>query len=262
MSSPGVPPDNPLRIELTGTDPIVSWLLPDILPRGVVAVLAGLPGTGKSYLSYSLGLALAGGLPMLGQQPGQPCRVLYFDQENSAPDRIQYERWAWHGLGCPNLDQLCDHFWCAPFVLGGRDWPAQATHHIQLHQPDLIIIDTTTPACAITDENDNGEAARAVGWLRHLQTLTPQPPTVFALKHAKVRADDGSYTLRGAKAWEGAVDSIIYASRHKGRPRADGLSRVTLHPGKVRAFGLRATLTIDPSRTEDGRGIRLGLARD
>jgi hypothetical protein len=184
--------------------------------------------------------------------------VLYFDEENSTPDRVQYERWAWHGLGRPNLNLILQNFWCCSFGLGSVDWYKRAEEEILLHKPDLFIIDTTTPACHIQDENSNAEAHAVIGKIRVLQNLMPVPITAVALKHARLNSvEGGGYTLRGAKAWEGAVDGIVYISKSRGRPRGDGLSNNILSPSKTRAFGLRKTIRIAPKMTKDGLGMTL-----
>jgi RecA-family ATPase len=255
-------PTNPLVAELIDKDPIVNWVLPGFIPEGVLFALAGSPGCGKSTLMYIIGLALAAGVPILGMTPRKPTRILYFDDENSGPDRIQYERWAWHGLGCPSLDILAKNFWCCPFKLGGHDWEEKAEEEILSKKPNLFVIDTTTPACHIEDENDNGEASRVIQKIRQLMGLTIPPATAIALKHARIREDGGGYTLRGAKAWEGALDSVVYLTKGKGRPRKDGLSTTTLTPSKTRAFGLRAPIHISPQWTEDKKGITLTVGQD
>ena len=208
-------------------------------------------------LCYMLGMALATGRPLLGFTPARAYRVLYFDQENGPADRVQYERWAWHGLGQPPLDLVCESFWCAPFVLGSPTWAATARTFILRHTPEVIVIDTTTPACHIDQENDNAEAARVITTLRTLQALSTPPATLLAIKHAKLRSEGGGYTLRGGKAWEGAVDSIIYHVRAEGHPRKDGLANTTLYPAKTRAFGLRVPVHITPAWTPDHQGLVL-----
>ena len=252
-----MPNANPLRDELLSGDPVVEWILPEFIPRGTLIALAGMPGAGKSYLCYYLGLAMAAGIKALGFKPPRPQRVLYFDEENSPADRIQYERWAWHGLQCPNLETLSKNFWPMPFRLGLPDWAERAHQLIEDNQPDLFIIDTSTPACDIRDENDNAEASRVIRTIRHLMEASSPPATALVLKHAKIHADDGSYSRRGAKAWMGQVDAIAYLRRHEGRPHSDGLNTTLLVPGKTRAFGLRRSLVIHPARTADGRGIHL-----
>ena len=248
---------NILADDLTSPSTIVDWILPEFLPRGTFVALAGMPGAGKSYLSYYLGMAIASGIEVLGFQPPRPYRVLYFDEENSPADRVQYERWAWHGLGRPDLALLTKNFWPMPFQLGMADWAERAHELVATHRPELFIIDTSTPACDVQDENDNAEASRVIRTIRHLMEVTTPPATALVLKHAKIQGEDGSYSLRGAKAWMGQVDAIAYLRRHEGRPRQDDLNTTILTPGKTRAFGLRRSLTIHPTRTADGRGISL-----
>ena len=75
----------PVPEMLTTDNPTVEWLVPDFLPRQSCILLAGEPGAGKSFLCYTLSLALATGRPFL-HWPLLPKKVCYFDQENSYPD--------------------------------------------------------------------------------------------------------------------------------------------------------------------------------
>ena len=79
----------------------------------------------------------------------------------------------------------------------------------------------------------------------------------IALKHAKVDHENGRYTLRGAKAWEGSVDSIVYQIKSAGAPRSDGLAITKLQPAKTRAFGLRDPVHINPSWVNNREGLTL-----
>lgn len=252
---------NPVGDILTGTDPIVEWLLPDVLPRGSLVTLAGEPGAGKSYLSYTLSLALATQQPILGATPDRPCKILYFDQENSRPDRDQYLRWAWNALGQPSLNLINQNFWTYHFTLGGRDWAMKAAEVIAIHRPDMFIFDTTTPCCAIEDENDNAQASKAIDQIRRLQCITNPTSACLILKHAKVEKDHGTYTLRGAKTWAGAVDSVIYQTKSAGHPRTDGLINTYLQPSKTRAFGLRQAWKIEPHWNLTKTGLELHFSR-
>ena len=44
--------------------PEPEWLIPDLFIKGSLNLLAGMPGVGKSYFSYSLSVALAAGVPL------------------------------------------------------------------------------------------------------------------------------------------------------------------------------------------------------
>lgn len=255
------PDRNPLLDELTGEKLVVDWILPGFVPRGTLIALAGMPGVGKSYLSYYMSFALATGTSFLGMQPEKPFKTLYFDQENSRHDRVEYERRCYIGQDKPDLDLLGENFWCASFELGSKDWFQVAQAHIEMHKPDLIIFDTATPCFRVENENDNSEAAIIIGKLRQLMTLTKPNPGVIVLKHGKIVTDsvERKMTLRGAKAWEGQVDSIVYQTLCAGRPRNDGLRNTQLSPSKTRAFGLDKDLKIYPEWIDDKAGVRLSL---
>ena len=247
----------PISELLTGSEPPVDWLVQDFIPRGSLIALAGEPGAGKSLLMYTISVALASGSKFLGWPATAPKRVLYFDQENSKADCTQYLRWAWNGLDRPDPRLLDANLAFAHIVLGGSGWGSKAEQYVRETRPELIVIDTTTPACNVEDENDNAEATRAIQQIRRFHALTSPNPAIVALKHAKVRSEGGGHTLRGAKAWEGMVDSIIYHTKARGKRRADGLRATKLSPAKTRAFGLRTDLIIDPMWTPDRSGLIL-----
>lgn len=277
MSEPNTTPDatppvNPVISVLTGTEPVVRWLLPDFVAQGSLILWAGEPGSGKSYACYTLGLACAAGVPLLGYAPGRPLRVLYFDQENSRPDRDQYLRWAWNGLGRPSLERIAQNFWTQHFTLGTADWAQRASHAVQQTQPDLIFVDTASPACAILDENDNGIATQTVNKLRAIMNVVPYTAAMIVLKHSRIITEDGPQggqeprrAIRGAKAWAGMSDAVWFHVKGFGTGvRDDGLSPTYITPAKTRAFGLRRTIRIDPqwvNRHVSGEGIRLNMAR-
>lgn len=241
---------------LSGTASPVQWLVPEFLPQGTLVLLAGEPGTGKSFLAMTLGLAIAGHVPLLDYAPQQGA-VLYCDQENSYPDTVQYLRWGWHGLGCPPLEPLAKAFHLAHFQLGHKHWATYLEQLLERHQPRLLVIDTATSSFNIQQENDNSEAARIVVTLRSLQSLVNPPPSIVILKHAKITKDGEGYTVRGAKDWLGTADGVLYLLRQRGRPRLDGLNNTRLVPDKVRAFGLRKPIAICPSYTPNHLGLAL-----
>jgi hypothetical protein len=265
MTSASGPPYLPLADVLTSTEPPVTWLIPDLIPQGTLIVLAGEANIGKSFLSYSLGLALASGLSLLDWHiAARPHRVLYFDNENSKPDSTQYLRWVWHALGCPDPQALEQALKFVHFRLGTSDWLATADQYVQDCQPELIIFDTATPCCALNDENDNAEASRTINKLRWLMTRTTPPAACLVLKHTKILAEGATHTIRGAKGWLNMTDQLIFHLGVKGRPSralaADRLKQTRLVPEKVRAFGFKQELLITPSFTPDRLGLVLHSA--
>lgn len=259
--------ENPIVDILCAEEKPPDWLIPELLLQGAMVCLAGEPGTGKSYISYTLGLAVASGCKALsGIVPkGDPRRVLYFDEENSIQDRDKYLRRSWQGLTAtnhgkePDLGLLIDNFWPLHMVLGTDNWKDTAAMAIEQVQPHLIVFDTATPAFNIQDENDNAEATQAIKGIRELMKLTDPPATAVVLKHAKMRTEKGGRrTMRGAKAWQGAADGVMFQVMATGRPRKDGLRLTRLEPDKTRAYGLRQTIYITPSWLDDKRnGLKL-----
>ena len=234
---------------LTTTDPEPDHIVKGMLYRGQVILIAGEPGVGKSFLQYNLSLCIAGGLDFLGM-PTAPGKVLYFDEENSRPDLHQYLRWIWRGLGEPDIPTLAanlhiEHFTLARHGHKRYDYMAQVAAQVQ---PALIVIDTVTPCCAIAEENDNGEASRAMRALRRVKESAGPLATMVLLKHAKFTHDPTEkQTIRGAKTWLGEADGVIYHKLVVGKPRGDGLRNSCLTPDKTRAFGLRSDIRITPA---------------
>ena len=261
----------PLSRVLTETPPEPEWLVPGLLCKGTMIVLAGGAGVGKSVLCYTLAMALASGRPFLGRALA-PTRVLYIDQENSLPDLTEYLHWVWRGLGEPSVAEIDTRLRIEHFSLSA----AGAGRYNRMrgmaaeHNPELIVLDTTAPVCQLEDENDNAEASRAIRELRTVQSAAGNACTILLLKHAKLvtqeRADDEApvrHTIRGAKTWSGELDGTLFHVARPGRPRKDGLRPTQLEPDKIRAFGLQETLEITASWTREvrPRGIRLGVGK-
>lgn len=231
-----------------------EWVVEGIVPKGTIVLTAGDAGVGKSVLHLAEGLHVALGREFLGHQTRQN-RVLYFDEENSRPDVGAYLQQLWIGMGQPDRIELAKWFRIEHFSLGRRDWPVLAGQLVEEWQPGVIYIDTATSALAILEENDNAEAQRAVQALRHLIPLSAAHPGIRLLKHAKFQTGGGHgvvtrRTIRGAKAWLGAVDQVLYHIRRPGRPRNDGLRDTLIIPDKHRAFGLSRNIHVIPTFTE------------
>ena len=88
----------------TGTEvdamdlPPVEWIIKDYIPKGLV-ILAGAEKTGKSFLALNVGLAIAAGMPILGDENVRAGDVLYLAMEDSYR-RIQ-DRQRKMLQGCP-----------------------------------------------------------------------------------------------------------------------------------------------------------------
>lgn len=228
-----------------------KWIVRDMLPQGTMVLLAGEAGAGKSTLCYAMAYAVALGLPFLGFKT-EPTRVLYFDEENGEPDWLQYNQWAYVGLGSPSLPELDAQLRLEReyFVKG---WKFAMATALKEHKPGLIVIDTANSAFHIQDENDNAEANRIINDLKRIRIDAGVPHATFlVLKHEKQR-DDMAHrrTIRGAKVWLGAFDQTLYHVIAPGaKRRKDGTRKTVLEPDKLRAFALKRAVGIDPAWTD------------
>ena len=221
-------------------------------------VLCGMAGVGKSFFSYHLANALATGSVFI-DAPAPLCRVLYCDEENSRADLAAYARWTWRGLGSPSRDLLRENMRIESRTLGAAAaWGVALRQLAAAHRPQVIIIDTATPACHIMDENSNAEAAAATQQLRLAQDAGGPDCVMILLKHLRLDHQTGRVDLRGAKHWKGAVDSIWYHLFRPGPRRTDGWRNTFIRPEKSRAYGLRDNLIIRP-RGKLGESVSLDL---
>lgn len=248
-----------------------KWIIKDVLAEGQMVVLAGDAGVGKTLLTCTWALSLAGGIPILGHE-SEPINVLYINEENSLEDICQYVKWSIRGLGIAHVPTVSTHMRLEHFTLmqSQSGWYEVLRILSYEHQAKLIVIDTATPACQIEDENDNGAANISIGHLRRAQQAGAPGCAMIVLKHATVMAASGERKIRGAKGWKGFTDGTLFHTKAAGRPRNDGLHTSNLHSDKTRAFGLRDRLVIrpkwvslidqDPLRS--GTGILLDLKRE
>lgn len=238
-----------------------QWIVEGNTPEGTIVLVAGDAGVGKSVLHISEGFHIVLGIPFLGQ-PTVSRKVLYFDEENSHADILKYLQQIWVGMGKPDPEKLTRDFRLEHFSLGNLGWADRALAIVQEHQPGIIYIDTATSALAIQEENDNSEAQRTVKRLRRIIAESGCNPAIKVLKHAKYQSsgDKGGTrrTIRGGKAWLGAVDQTQFHIRAPGRPPKNGLHTTVLVPDKTRAFGLKRHLRVLPAWTdEEHKGLVL-----
>lgn len=244
----------------TTSEPSPDWLIKDTIHKGNLIMLAGLAGIGKSMFCYALSNSLATSTHLLdGAAPEY--RVLYCDEENGRADLSAYARWTWRGLGSPSLDMLDKNLRIESRTLSGSNaWNITLRQMCADFKPDLTIIDTTTPACHIKDENDNAEAAAACQQVRLAMDASGPGAVAILLKHLRVDTKTGRVDIRGAKHWKGAVDAIWYHLFCSGPKRADGWRNTFIRPEKSRAYGLHHDIVIKP-QSERGLFVRLGITR-
>lgn len=247
---------------LSGETPPANWIVEDLLACEQMAVIAGEPGVGKSFLCNGLAMAIAGGLRFLNKETKRG-KVVIFDEENSLPDLSNYLHKLWVGYGRPNVQTLegnlrIEHFSLAMPI---REKFAFMRRVVAEEQPILTIVDTAGSCLEVADENSNAEASQNIRELRRVKAQGPADAAMIILKHAREDHNTGRRDVRGAKAWKGEVDMVLLHGRMRGARRNDGCDPTLLKPLKVRAYGLRGELKITPIKIGSGIELRASLLK-
>lgn len=226
-----------------------EWLVKGLLPRKTVVLWVGQAGAGKSSVCVHLAHAVAMGRPFLELfDVPERARVMYFDEENSHPDLQEYHRRVWVANGCPDPAAL--NQWLRvhslTLTLTEQKWEEEFVERIGEFQPSLVIVDTASPAFHIEEENSNSEASRAIQAIRRAGgKIRGAGCTFVILKHEKDRTSHKQpQTVRGAKAWLGAADQVLFHNRAVGRPWGK-YHATKLWAWKTRAWGLKGVVRIN-----------------
>jgi AAA domain-containing protein len=209
----------------------ISWLVDRMIPRAAVTLVAGEPGSYKSWLALRLGRSVAEGAAFLERAcPALP--VLYLDREN--PQAVVRERMA--VLGIRSAERLR--------VWGGwlEDAPpgigdARLLQIARRWKP-LILFDSFIRFHEC-DENSATEMAPVMGELR---ALAHAGATVVALHH---RAKSEASRYRGSSDILGGVDVAFAVSRD----RDAGLVKLQCFKSR---FASEFSITLRPELESNG----------
>jgi hypothetical protein len=194
---------------LTGTDlaalPPLSWRVRGVLPTLGLGAIYGPSGSGKSFLSFDLACAIAGGVHWFG------CRtvaspVVYACLEGEAGLKLRAQAWEKHH-GKPLPENL------RVMVQGFKLTEPQDVADLAAVVPAgaVVFLDTLNRAAPTADENssrDMGEILEAAKLLqRHTQGL------VIPVHHTGKDAVRG---MRGHSSLFAAMDGVIEVTRDSG----------------------------------------------
>jgi AAA domain len=215
--------------------PATEWIVEGILPRASVTLLAGEPGSYKTWLALALLRGVASGGNFLGRKCAQTS-VLYLDREN--PLAVMRERLA--VLGIESSAAAESRIWGgwlgdAPPAIGDA-----RLMEIARERRPLIIFDSLIRFHAAADENSATEMAMV---MQELRSLANAGATVVALHH-KPKSEGSHY--RGSSDIAGGVDTGWAISRD----RDAGLLRLECFKSRY-AEEFSLTLRPDLSGTGD-----------
>ncbi len=213
-SPPEIPPEKPpqniircwdeIADVFTLAAPATEWIVEGILPRASVTLLAGEPGSYKTWLALALLRGVAGGGNFLGRKCAR-ASVLYLDREN--PLAVMRERLAVLGIeASAATDSRIWGGWLgdAPPAIGDA-----RLMEIASERRPLIIFDSLIRFHAAADENSATEMAMV---MQELRSLANAGATVVALHH-KPKSEGSHY--RGSSDIAGGVDTAWAISRDR-----------------------------------------------
>lgn len=192
--------------------PPMSWVVPGILPEGL-AILAGKPKFGKSFLALDLAIAISKGCKALGSISCERGDVLYLaleDGKRRIRDRLK--------LLVPFGDDLPQRLFfetAAKRLRGGLE--RQIDDWLELHpEARCVIIDTY--ARVKPEANGRGSAydddAASLAPLHEL-TLSRPGVSIVVIHHTrKLESDDAFETISGTHGLTGIADSLLVLGSH------------------------------------------------
>lgn len=171
--------------------PVRGWLLQPWLREQESAMVWAAAGVGKTMLTLSIALAIAGGGKLLGWEAATPRRVLLVDgemPEDDLRDRLHLLKGTVEGLDLEaarrNLTILARHGQNpdAPFPdFGDPGQHGEIARLIREHDPALVILDNLSTLATLDDEN-SASATQPV--TRLLTRLKQERVAVIAVHHS------------------------------------------------------------------------------
>ena len=207
--------------------PAREMLLAPILPERSLAMLYAPRGIGKSWLSLSIGLAVASGQSLLRWSAARPRNVLYIDGEMPLVSLQERLRMISAGLNESILNDrfrllAADH---VPFgTLNLSRESGQRSLEPLLHEIDLLILDNLSTLCT-NSESASDAWVPMQNWLLKLRR---QGISVLLIHHAGVNGRQ-----RGTSRREDALDTVIALRRPEDYSPEEG-ARFEIHFEKLR----------------------------
>lgn len=211
--------DEPLPVvraaDLDDGDTKAAWLVDKLWARAGVGILGGAPKCCKSWLALDIALSVASGTPALDafdvEDPGGV--LLYMAEDAAAVVKQRLLGLSAHrGL---SLDDVPLHVITAPALRLDRERDqARLRDAARRCAPRLLLLDPFVRLHRI-DENDAGEVAALLGYLRELQRELDL--AVLVVHHARKNgsAAQPGQSLRGSGDLHAWGDSNLYVRRTK-----------------------------------------------
>jgi KaiC/GvpD/RAD55 family RecA-like ATPase len=226
-------------------------------------------GVGKTMLTLSLALAMAGGGSLLGWTAPQPRRVLLIDGEMPLDDlqgRLRALAGTVEGMDLGearrNLQVLARHHQHPDVAFpdfGAQDQQEAIVKLIRSYRPDVVILDNLSTLATLDDENGAAETQRIV---RLLARLKQAKIAVVVVHHS----GKSGTQFRGSSMLATTFEAILGLTREKGQDLLDGAGKARFQLKWDKFRGKRDPSVGDRSvsleETPQGLVWRASLPRD
>ncbi len=204
----------------------VPWVLPRVVGQGVLSLVSGPPGIGKSYWTWGLVRAMQDGATFYGlsvrrltvrrwwdrlaRRPVAPARVLWCTEEGTSFAATARAFGIAPGLVCVlRRDQVALTDWPALVALFRREaWRRRCR---------LVVIDTIRAWCPLAETSN--EAAAQVMRVARRELAEPGLGVLF-VHHDRKGGGEYGEGVAGAYNLVGSVDVLIELKRVQGNPQA------------------------------------------
>lgn len=197
----------PLDRLLNEQFPPEVWIVDKLIPDEAVTILAGFPGSFKTWLYMYIAVKVAKGQPVFGQYKTKHTNVLVFDEE-SGRRRLQNR---FRQLGAPEDNSI--HLMSRAGYKMNQLYANAIAQKAREVGAGLIVFDSFTRFNADSDENTSGDMAKLMDFYRQ---LADAGFAVLILHHNR-KDNAGNFNagqaMRGSTEIMAAVDCQIAVSR-------------------------------------------------
>lgn len=211
-------------------------LVKGLLPATGMAMLFGSSGSGKSFLTIDLAMAIARGAQWRGLRTREG-RVVYVVAEGAGGFRKRLKAYAkHHDIDLGSVTGTFGVIPHAPNLLAVADVDALVRDLEPFGKVDLVIIDTLAQTAPGGDENSSEDMGLLLRHCRRIQEVTEG---LVAIVH-----HSGKDLTKGARGWsglKGAMDAMLEVSRIEG----SDLRKVRVEKAKDDSDGAEWPFTLD-----------------